>query len=143
VAISSFAALAFLGSRISEAVTKVFNLEIAVGRLREAQEAELQADCGIPSCTFSVLRADDASRIKPASCVYRPEPTAISRFNGFTTFFTSFAELRSMQDPHLIYLTPTKSFKKLLAYRIIGFNVAMEIYRLRREDFITWSTPSS
>jgi hypothetical protein len=54
-------------------------LEIAVGRLREAQEAELQADCGIPSGTFSVLRADDASRIKPASCVYQPEPTAISR----------------------------------------------------------------
>jgi hypothetical protein len=78
VAISSFAALAFPGSRISEAVTKVFKLEIAVGRLREAQEAELQADCGIPSGTFSVLRADDASRIKPAPCVYRPEPTAIS-----------------------------------------------------------------
>jgi hypothetical protein len=26
-----------------------------------------------------MLRADDASRIKPASCDYRPEPTAISR----------------------------------------------------------------
>jgi hypothetical protein len=61
------------------------NLEIAVGRLREAQEAELQADCGIPSGTFSVLRADDASRIKPASCVYRPEPTAISRLKYQTT----------------------------------------------------------
>lgn len=66
----------------------VINLDSAVGRLREAQEAELQADCGIPPSnldgTSSVLRADDASRIKPASCDYRPELTADSRFNEGT-----------------------------------------------------------
>jgi hypothetical protein len=28
---------------------------------------------------LSLLRVDDASRIKPSACVYRPEPTAISR----------------------------------------------------------------
>jgi glycosyltransferase involved in cell wall biosynthesis len=58
------------------------NLETSVGRLRDAQEAEVQADCGISSCTSSVLRADDASRIKPASCADRPEPTDVSRGNG-------------------------------------------------------------
>jgi hypothetical protein len=38
------------------------NLEKALGRLREEQKAEAQAVFGIPSCTSSVLRADDASR---------------------------------------------------------------------------------
>ncbi len=57
----------------------IVTLETAVGRLRDAQEAEVQADCGISSCTSSVLRADDASRIKPASCADRPEPTAVFR----------------------------------------------------------------
>ena len=61
---------------------KPINLETAVGRRREAQEAEVQADCGIPSSTSSVLRVDDASRINPASCAYRPEPTAVSRIKG-------------------------------------------------------------
>jgi hypothetical protein len=76
----------FVAASEARAAAKLYIREIrgsyfpfSVKPRNRSWEAELQADCGIPSCTFSVLRADDASRIKPASCVYRPEPTAISR----------------------------------------------------------------